>query len=77
MFPFLTDTTVTLTTRATTTTTTALGSSSNCLNGGVYVDGICNCPNGYSGVLCADKTGKEFYSNDDINNKFILRYEFM
>jgi hypothetical protein len=50
------DTTVTLTTRATTTTTTALGSSSNCLNGGVYVDGICNCPNGYSGVLCADKT---------------------
>ncbi len=56
-FLFLTDTTVTVTPRPTTTTATP-GPSSKCLNGGVYVDGICNCPSGYTGLLCADKSGK-------------------
>lgn len=54
------ESTVTLTTRPTTTTT--LGPSTNCLNGGVYVDGICNCPSGYSGPLCGEKNGKYLHS---------------
>jgi hypothetical protein len=29
-----------------------------CFNGGVLVDGSCNCPSGYAGSLCQQKIGK-------------------
>ncbi|CAF1273525.1 unnamed protein product [Adineta steineri] len=46
------DTTVPLTGSSTTYPST----SSACLNGGVFIGGICHCPSGYSGAICQDKS---------------------
>lgn len=56
-FSFVTDTTVTLTTRPTTTVPNA-ATPPLCLNGGVLVGSICNCPSGYGGSFCEQKLGK-------------------
>jgi hypothetical protein len=45
---------VTLTTPPTTTTVSS-GTLSPCLNGGVFSNGFCYCPSGYSGTLCGNK----------------------
>jgi len=65
LFIFVIDTTAPLPSRP--TTTTAAGSvvtPSLCLNGGVSVNGICNCPSGYGGEICKNLYGKYFCSNN-------------
>jgi len=48
------DVAVTLTTRPT-TTQAPTPAPSPCVNGGVFANGVCNCPSGYTGAVCAAK----------------------
>jgi hypothetical protein len=51
------DLAVTVTARPTTTTTTLVSSiTSACVNGGIYANGVCNCPSGFIGPNCAEKS---------------------
>jgi hypothetical protein len=57
------DLTVTLTSTAITISSTAVPvTPPRCFNGGNFVDNICNCPSGYDGLLCENKSSKkEFF----------------
>ncbi len=72
------DVAVTLTSTASTTPSTNVPIiPSPCSNGGYLVDNICNCPSGFSGTFCEQKSGKLYFSFNIYYSLFLLRWSIM